>query len=152
MKSTRIKVREVRPQDIKEIFKHMSVQSILGIKSLYGRVVQDDIINMLIASERSICVLYGARQVALVFFVRTNQNSCNMFLLFTSRMLKCYNDVQEQLLSEMSCIDCSELNTLVYEGSNTEQRYMEDLGFEQTESLFVSLEGKKHLMYRKQIK
>lgn len=149
MKSTRVKVREVRPQDIKELFKHLSVQSILGLKSLYGRVVQDDIINMMIASTYSYCILDGARQVALVFFVRTSQNSYNMFLLFTSRMLKCYNDIQEELLSQMQYIGDAKFETLVYEGSNTEQRYMEDLGFTQTDGVFISLEGKKHLMYRK---
>lgn len=144
-----IKSREVRPQDIKEVFRHLSVQSMLGLKSLYGRVSQDDIINMMIASERSICFLDGARQVALLFFVRTAQNKYNMFLLFTSRMPKCYNNIQEELLSELYKVSYAELNTLVYEGSNTEQKYMESLGFKQLEGSFVSIEGKKHIMYRK---
>lgn len=144
-----IKSREVRPQDIKEVFRHLSVQSMLGLKSLYGRVSQDDIINMMIASEKSICFLDGARQVVLLFFVRTAQNKYNMFLLFTSRMPKCYNNIQEELLSELYKMSDAELNTLVYEGSNTEQKYMESLGFKQLEGSFVSIEGKKHIMYRK---
>lgn len=147
--ASRIKAREVRPQDIKEVFKHLSVQSILGLKSLYGRVSQDDIINMMVASTYSYCLLDGARQVALVFFVRTGQKSYNMFLLFTSRMLKCYNETQEELLQEIQYIGDATFNTLVYEGSNTEQRYIEDLGFSALEKPFVSLEGKKHIMYRK---
>ena len=149
MKSTRIKSREVRPQDIKEVFRHLSVQSMLGLKSLYGRVSQDDMINMMIASTYSYCILDGARQVAVVFFIRVSQNKYNMFLLFTSRMPKCYNDVQEELLSEMVYIGDAEYNTLVYEGSNTEQKYIEMLGFEQQEGWFISVEGKKHIMYRK---
>lgn len=149
MKLTRVKSREVRPQDIKEIFRHLSVQSMLGLKSLYGRVCQDDIINMMIASTYSYCILDGARQVAVVFFIRVSQNKYNMFLLFTSRMSKCYNDVREELLAEMANIGDAEFNTLVYEGSNTEQRYIELLGFEQQDGSFVSVEGKKHTMYRK---
>lgn len=149
MKSTRIKSREVRPQDIKEVFRHLSVQSMLGLKSLYGRVSQDDMINMMIASTYSYCILDGARQVAVVFFIRVSQNKYNMFLLFTSRMPKCYNDVQEELLSEMVYIGDAEYNTLVYEGSNTEQKYIEMLGFERQEGWFISVEGKKHIMYRK---
>lgn len=149
MKSKRIKCREVRPQDIKEIFRHLSVQSMLGLKSLYGRVVQDDIINMMIASNHAICLLHGARQVAVVFFVRTGQNKYNMFLLFTSLISKCYNEIQEEVLTEMGRIGDAEFNTLVYEGGNTEQKYIEALGFKQQENSFISLEGKKHIMYRK---
>lgn len=149
MKPSRIKVREVRPQDIKEIFRHLSVQSMLGLKSLYGRVVQDDVINMMIAATESFCILDGARQVAVIFFVRTGQNKYNMFLLFTSRMSKCYNEIQEEVLSVMQNVGEAEFNTLVYEGSNTEQKYIESLGFERQESSFVSIEGKKHIMYRK---
>lgn len=149
MKQSQIKSREVRPQDIKEVFRHLSVQSMLGLKSLYGRVVRDDVINMMIASSRAFCILDGARQVAVVFFVRTSQNKYNMFLLFTSRMSKCYNEVQEEVLSEMQSMGEAELNTLVYEGSNTEQKYMEALGFKRQDSSFVSIEGKKHIMYRK---
>lgn len=149
MRQSRIKSREVRAQDVKEVFRHLSVQSMLGLKSLYGRVVQDDIINMMIASAHSTCILDGARQVALLFFVRTAQNKYNMFLLFTSRMSKCYNELEDEILSEMQNIGDAEFNTLVYEGSNTEQKYMESLGFSQTDGAFISLEGKKHLMYRK---
>lgn len=150
MKSNRVKSRAAKPQDVKEIFRHLSVQSMLGLKSLYGRVIQDDVINMLIASEHSFCILDGARQVVLVFFVRTSQNKYNMFLLFTSRMSKCYNDVQEEILSYMTQIGDAEFDTLVYEGSNTEQKYVESLGFVQQDGAFVSIEGKKHIMYRKQ--
>ena len=73
-----------------------------------------------------------------------------MFLLFTSRMSKCYNDVQEEILSYMTQIGDAEFDTLVYEGSNTEQKYVESLGFVQQDGAFVSIEGKKHIMYRKQ--
>lgn len=149
MNQERIKSRDIRPQDIREVFKHLSVQSVLGMKSLYGRVSQEDIVNMQIASTYSYCLLDGARQVALVFFIRTGQGVYNMFLLFTSRLSKCYNDVKEQILSEMLYIGDAEYNTLVYEGSNTEQRYMEDIGFSALEKRFVSIEGKKHIMYRK---
>lgn len=147
---SRIKAREVRPQDIKEVFRHLSVQSILGLKSLYGRVSQEDIINMMIASTYSYCLLDGARQVALAFFIRTSTGTYNMFLLFTSRISKCYNEIKEELLTEMGRIgDEAEFGTLVYEGSNTEQRYIEELGFQALDKSFVSLEGKKHIMYRK---
>lgn len=149
MKLKRIKSRSARPQDVKEVFKHLSVQSMLGLKSLYGRVVQDDMINMLIAAAHSFCVLDGARQVAIVFLVRTSQSKYNMFLLFTSRMSKCYNDVQEEILSCMAELEGAEYNTLVYDGSNTEKKYIESLGFKLQDGAFVSLEGKKHVMYRK---
>lgn len=149
MKLKRIKVREVRPQDVKEVFRHLSVQSMLGLKSLYGRVSQDDVINMLISSAYSYCFMFGARQVAILFFVRTAQNKYNMFLLFTSLISKCYNEIQEEALLEMERIGEAEFNTLVYEGSNTEQRYIEAMGFKQQDGSFVSIEGKKHVMYRK---
>jgi hypothetical protein len=93
--------------------------------------------------------MFGARQVAILFFVRTAQNKYNMFLLFTSLISKCYNEIQEEALLEMERIGEAEFNTLVYEGSNTEQRYIEAMGFKQQDGSFVSIEGKKHVMYRK---
>lgn len=73
-------VKEVKRHDLSEVFKHLSVQSLLEMKSLYGRVCEDDLINLLIASTKSFCVTDGARSTGLFFFVRTAQNTYNMFL------------------------------------------------------------------------
>lgn len=49
----------------------------------------------------------------------------------------------------MNDMNEAEFNTLVYEGSNTEQKYIESLGFLRQDNSFISVESKKHIMYRK---
>lgn len=149
--NTIIKVREIRISDIKEVFKHLSVQSILEMKSLYGRVELSDIADTMIASYKSYCVLSGAKPVCLVFFVREKDSleRFNMFLLFTSRASKCYNTVKEAILAEINLLNAGEIKSVVYEGCNISRNYLAGLGFEETGETIKSVEGKRHIIYRK---
>lgn len=144
-----IKAKEVKKEDVRDVFKHLSVQSMLGLKSLYGRVVIEDVLSIVIASTYAFCLCQGSKPVCLVLLVKNKNNDFNLFLIFTSRFTKCYNEIKEEINKILDSIEAFTIDTIVYEGSSTERRQLKDLGFKETNDIYVSIEGKKHITYRK---
>ena len=141
----RIDFREFTPKDAGELLYHMSVQSLLDLKSINGQITFSDIIDAHRMSVYSKTVLFSGRVAYIAFGIPSETDGqINLFLSATTEGYSKMGIMKESLFSVINDLQNFKICSIVYKGNRKLQSLLRVNGFKFNKNLFF---GKENRMF-----
>lgn len=101
-----------------ELIYHMSIQSLLDFKSIYGEIKKSDVMSMADCSIKTVSVFFNGRLGYCMFFVPTDtKEKVNMFLFATTEAYSNLSVIKESMFNVINSLQNKKICSIVYKGN-----------------------------------
>lgn len=145
----KIRIEKTKEKDLDELMYHMAVQTLLDTKSIYGRIIKDDIRDAMNLSLACRSVFFGDHLAAVVFFVLSddNKNTLNMFLYATTEGFSKIDKLKESLFGVINGLPKARFRSIVYKGNKKLQSVLRANGFEFNKNVCFGEENRNFCLF-----
>lgn len=141
----RIDYKKFSVKDAKELLYHMSVQSLLDLKSVYGKITLDDILDANDLANYSCTVLFGGHVAYIAFGIPSESDGqVNLFLYSTTEGYSKMQMMKESLFKITNDLQKFKICSIVYKGNKKLQSLLRANGFKFNKTMFF---GKENRMF-----
>lgn len=141
----RIDFKEFTPKDAGELLYHMSVQSLLDMKSINGQITYSDIMDASKMSVYSKSVLFNGHVAYVVFGIPSESDGqINLFLYATTEGYSKMQTMKESLFTVINDLQNFKICSIVYKGNRKLQSLLRANGFKFSKNMFF---GKENRMF-----
>lgn len=141
----RIDFKEFTQKDASELLYHMSVQSLLDLKSINGQITFSDIMDASKMSVYSKAVLFNGRVAYIVFGIPSEtEGQINLFLYATTEGYSKMQTMKESLFSVINDLQNFKICSIVYKGNRKLQSLLRANDFKFNKNMFF---GKENRMF-----
>lgn len=136
------KIKKGFKKNIKNLYSHLGVQSILDLKALTGRVDIEDLYDMFRKSEGVYSLFYGDFVCSMFFFVRGKNNKYNLFVFSTDLPVVGIKDKLKNFIPDNT-------DALVYNNNKKVLKLLKSCGFIEKGMLKYGVEKKNFRLLRR---
>ena len=141
----RIDFKDFTPKHASELLYHLSVQSLLDLKAINGRITYDDIIEASRLSIYSKTVLFSGHVAYIVFGIPSeDKGRLNMFLYATTEGYSKIDVMKESLFTITNDLQKYKICSIVYKGNKKLQSLLRTNDFKFYKNTFF---GKENRMF-----
>lgn len=139
----KIDFKEFTLKDAEELLYHLSVQSLLDLKSIYGQITYSDIVeasNMAIYSK---AILFNKHVAYVVFGIPSRtEGQINLFLYATTEGYSKMQTMKESLFSIINDLQNFKICSIVYKGNGKLQSLLRANGFKFNKNMSFGKENR----------
>ena len=144
----RISIEDFKKHDAYELVYHMSVQSLLDLKSIHGRVDVSDVLEAVNLSVFCKSVFFGTHLAYIVIGIPSSDSGqTNMFLYATTEGYSKISMVRESIFSLINDLRKDKICSMVYKGNKKLQALLKANGFEYSKSLCFGKENRTFCLF-----
>ena len=141
----RIDFKEFTPKDAGELLYHMSVQSLLDLKSINGQITFEDIMEASKMAVYTRTVLFNGHVAYVAFGIPSEtKGQVNLFLYATTEGYSKMQTMKESLFSVINDLQKFKICSIVYKGNKKLQSLLRANDFKFDKNLFF---GKERRMF-----
>lgn len=139
----RIEIAEFKQEDAKELIYHLSVQSLLDIKSINGQITLNDIIEMKNMTTYCKTVFFNKHVAYIVFGIPSeSKGQINLFLYATTEGYSKMKMMKESLFSITNDLQKFKICSIVYKGNKKLQSLLKANDFKFNKNIFFGKENR----------
>lgn len=142
----RINIINTEKKHIVNLYRHLSVQSLLDIKAVNGEVTLAIMSSLLQASSISKTVLYDDKVAYSVFVMPTDENECSVFVVSTTLGYSDTESLNESFSSIIRDLPDFNLYSIVYKGNHKYAKLLKDNSFRFIRNLIHGEEKRNFLL------
>ena len=133
---------------VKQLMYHMSVQSLLDIKAMNGRVSPEDIILANDMAVYSKVVFFGTHVAYVVFGIPSETSGqINLFIYATTEAYSKMAMTKESLFSVINDLQKYKVCSIIYKGNKKLQSLLRANGFKYSKSMFFGRENRTFCLF-----
>lgn len=141
----RIDYREFTAKEASELLYHLSVQSLLDLKSINGQITFNDIMDASKMSTYAKAVLFNGHVAYVALGIPSEtKGQINLFLYATTEGYSKMQTMKESLFSVINDLQKFKICSIVYKGNKKLQSLLRSNGFQFSKNLFF---GKEKRMF-----
>ena len=134
-----------------ELVYHMSIQSLLDFKSIYGEIKKSDVISMADSSVKTVSVFFNNRLGYCVFFIPTDEsNRLNMFLFATTEAYSNLATIKESLFNLINGLQNKKICSIVYKGNKKLRSLLKANDFKFNKNIVFGKENRTFSLFIKE--
>lgn len=141
----RIDFKNFTAKDASELLHHLSVQSLLDMKSINGQITFEDIIVAQKMSEYSKTVMFNGHVAYVVFGIPSeSEGQINLFIYATTEGYSKMQTMKESLFTIINDLQKYKICSIVYKGNKKLQSLLRANDFKFNKNMFF---GKENRMF-----
>ena len=147
----RIDFKDFSARDAGELLRHMSVQSLLDMKSINGQITFDDIMVAQKMSVYSKAVMFNGHVAYAVFGIPSDTDGqINMFIYATTEGYSKMQTMKESLFTIINDLQKYKICSIVYKGNKKLQSLLRANDFKFNKNLFFGKENRMFSLFVKE--
>lgn len=144
----KIDYKDFTSKDCSSLIYHMSVQSLLDLKAINGRVCFEDIMETKNMSVYSKTVLFNDRVAYAVFGIPSeNSGQINLFIYATTEAYSKMSITKESLFNIINDLQKYKICSIIYKGNRKLQSLLRSNGFKYSKSMFFGRENRTFCLF-----
>lgn len=145
----RINIIDAKKEHLSNLYRHLSVQSLLDIKAVNGEVTEGVLANLINSSAKAKTVMYGDKIAYVVFVLPTDVDECSVFVVSTTLGYSDSNALDESFSSIIKDLPDMNFYSIVYKGNHRYAKLLKDNGFRFIRNLIHGAEKRNFLLLGK---
>lgn len=140
------KIKNTKRKHIRNLYTHLSVQSLLDLKAMTGRIERDDLIAMLLQSKYSYSFIVDDLTRAIIFIIPNEKKEYNVYMYSTEFDLDIFEKDMKAIFDDMKD---EKFSSIIYNGSKKNIKILKKCGFSENSVIKYGIEKKKFLLLRR---
>ena len=141
-----IKTKKTKKKDIRKLFLHLSIQSLLDLKAMTGRVDKIDLYAMLAQSKFAYSFICDDLVRCVIFIIENEKKEYNVYMYTTEFDLSLF---EKDLKNLFNSIPNAKFSSIIYDGSKKNIKILKKCGFLEQSIIKYGVEKKKFLLLRR---